>query len=143
MRCPSWQSLRDKLDLHPDDAKLIRRLAKAVDDTDELAKLLEGECLLTWKHAREDFIWAYGAEPYEPPYYWRRRRQYALQGIAEVMRGELGPIGKVHFRNGPPYECVSLGDPWIATLVYRWATDNLYVACWGDIAYRLPAKEKE
>jgi hypothetical protein len=47
------------------------------------------------------------------------------------------PLGDVEMREGPPYEYCNMGDPYRYTLIYKRATDNLYVACWGDIAERM------
>lgn len=39
---------------------------------------------------------------------------------------------------GPPYEYLDSGDSYNATLIYKRATDNLYIGCWSTIAERMP-----
>ncbi len=131
MRCPSTKNLKasfKKLDTKK--ANLVRALAKAVDSADDLETLVENSCPETVKYVRSLY-----SDPYRSQMW---RRTVALHAIDDLIGGHgmepLGPVG----HSGPPYEYSNMGDPYVTTLIYKKATDNLFIGCYGGTAERHP-----
>jgi hypothetical protein len=129
MRAPSEKKLLEAFrDLTPKNAKLIRKFAKAEDDT-------TGETLenLVPKVPATD---AYVRSLYSSPYRSRIWRvTVALHAINELVEGH-GVEGLGPGRSGdyaPPYEYINTGDTYSTTLIYDRDKDRLFIGSWGDI----------
>lgn len=48
-------------------------------------------------------------------------------------------LGDIDMHDGPPFEYLNVGDPYVATVVWYRSSGRYYVRCYGDIveAYRL------
>jgi hypothetical protein len=134
MRAPSQKALLEAFrDLTPEDAKLIRALAKAVDedflgDPDTLRTLVEDYTPDTAKYVRGLY-----SDPYRT-HLWRVT--VALHAMDEVMGTfgvkALGPdIGGME---PPPYEYLNTGDTYATTLIYRRRDNSLHIGDWSSIA---------
>jgi hypothetical protein len=113
-------------------ARLVRKLAHAADDGEALKSLVDDHCPATAAYARSCH-----ADPYRSQLW---RTTMVLHAINDVVGG-IGVEGLGPGRNGdfaPPYEYVNRGDLYGMTLVYKRATDNLYLGCWGNIAEQHP-----
>jgi hypothetical protein len=139
MRVPSHKALLEAFhDLTPDDAKLIRALAKAVDEdipghfADPLRDLIEDYAPDTAKYVRGLY-----SDPYRT-HLWRVT--VALHAMDEVMGTSgvetLGPdiVGAWNLQPAPPYEYLNAGDPYATTLIYRRRDNSLHIGDWGSIA---------
>lgn len=134
MRTPSVKSLLAAFrDLDSKGANLIRKLAKACDDSDALSALIATHCLATFQYARS----CHG-DPFAT-HMWRVT--LVLHAIDTIL-GTHGVecLGEGEHRNGyaPPYEYCNTGDSYATTLIYKRATDNLYIGSWATIAERMP-----
>lgn len=133
MRCPSTPNLMSRLNLTPEQAKLVRALARATDDGEVLSTLVEGSYPKTASYVRSMY-----SDPYHS-HMWRVT--VALHAMDEVVGTSgveaLGP-GDSDSMRPPPYEYLNTGDTYAATLVYRRKTDSLSIDSWGDIAERHP-----
>lgn len=130
MRVPSTKTLLATFrDLDSKRANLIRRLAHAVDDRERLQAIIARECPATDAYARSCYN-----DPFAS-HMWRVTM--ALHAIDRAL-GTYGveSLGPRHTMQPPPYEYCNTGDTYATTLVYKRATDNLYIACWGDIVER-------
>jgi hypothetical protein len=131
MRVPTVKTLRATFrNLSSHEANLIRKLAKATKDT--LPVLLEKHCPITDANVRRCYGERFTSH--------MRRTEIKLQAIDEV----LGTCGVEALGDLPddstspaPYAYCNTGDSYAATLVYKHATDNLFISSWGDIAERL------
>jgi hypothetical protein len=115
-------------DLDRANARLIRKLARAVSDEQTLRSLIEKRCPATDAYARRCY-----SNPYDSGMW---RRTLALHAI-DVILGTHGvePLGEPpSFRDGPPYEYCNAGDTYATTLIYHRAPDALRIGCWGDLA---------
>lgn len=113
-----------------EQALLIRRIGKARDDAEKLRALIEKECEETHKYA----LSCYG-DPFDSEMW---RTFMALHAI-DCILGTCGveSLGKGRsFRDPPPYQYCNTGDTYDTTLIYKEATDTLFVGCWGDIVER-------
>jgi len=137
MRAPSEKKLLEAFrDLRPEEAKLIRALARAVDadsaDVDPLEELVDKYVPGTAKYVRSMF-----SNPYRS-HMWRVT--VALHAMDEVMGTygveALGP--DVGGPSPPPYEYLNTGDTYATTLIYRRRDNSLNIGSWGDIAERHP-----
>ena len=132
MRAPSVQALTTTFrDLTPNAAKMIRALAKAVDEPgDRLEKLVDEYLPATAKYVRG---------MYSSPYYSRIWRvTVALHGMNEIM-GTHGVEALGPGRSGdyaPPYEYLNMGDPFVSTLIFNRSAHALRIGSWGNIAER-------
>lgn len=76
----------------------------------------------------------------------RMRRREAALAAADAIIGTCGveALGPCDPWDGyaPAYEYCNAGDPYVATLIYKRATDNLYIGSWGTIAERLPSSDE-
>lgn len=132
MRAPSEKNLIQTFGLTRDEAKMIRKLAKAADDGEALEELVnEGGLPQTERWVRQMH-----SDPYNSRMW---RISVALAGIAEVLGPHgafgveaLGPDSN-DYQHGPIYEYVNMGDTYATTLIYRRATDNLFISNYGDI----------
>lgn len=128
MRSPSTQSLLKYFGRYIDrrGALLIKKLVKAVDDPDELRGLISAHLPATYQYERQVH-----SDPYRSRMW---RRTMVLHAINEILDGHgVEPLGPVAM-SGPPYEYINFGDPYVTTLIYRKASDNLFIGSWGDIA---------
>jgi len=135
MRCPSSQKLQEYLHLSPEQARLVRALAKAADDGEVLAALVEASCPDTAAYVR-----SMHSDPYNS-HMWRVT--VALHAMDKVL-GTYGvePLGPtIGPSYAPPYEYLNTGDTYGTTLIYRRKTDSLSIGSWGDIAERHPSWE--
>jgi hypothetical protein len=132
MRAPSVKALTAAFrDLTPEKARLIRALARAVDEGG-LENLIETRPEL---EATRKYVHSLYHSPYDS-LMWRVT--VALDGINTVIGGygveALGP--DVGGPRPPPYEYINMGDTYTTTLVYKRATNNLFIGSWGDIVER-------
>ena len=135
MRCPSSQKLQEYLHLSPEQARLVRALAKAADDGEVLAALVESSCPDTAAYVRSMHSDPYGS------HMWRVT--VALHAMDKVV-GTYGvePLGPPQGTSyAPPYEYLNTGDTYGATLIYHRKTDSLSIGSWGDIAEQHPSWE--
>lgn len=132
MRTPSVKRLVATFDLTREQAQLIKRIGEACKSADKLAALIEAECPATHDYARSCF-----SDPYHSRMW---RRTMALHAI-DCILGTHGveAIGEGEYSEGyaAPYEYCNAGDSYAATLIYKRATDNLYVGCWATVAERI------
>ncbi len=135
MRAPTVKRLLAAFpDLERASARLIRKLAKATDDRDALAALIEKHCPATHAYARSCF---------NDPFASRMWRVTMALHAIDTLLGTHGveSLGEGSSSEGfaPPFEYCNAGDSYAATLVYKRASDRLFVGCWGDIAERFAA----
>ncbi len=133
MRCPSAKSLVATFrDLDTKAANLIRRIAKAADDADALEKIIDKECPKTAAYVRSCYNNPYNSQMW--------RTTVALHAI-DILIGGCGveALGPAQGRSqSPPYEYINVGDTYALTLVYKHATDNLYISSWGNVVEAHP-----
>lgn len=136
MRAPTAKRLCATFDIDRKQANLIRKLAKACDSGEKLESLIAKHCPSTDAYARSCHHWPFSS------HMWRVTM--VLHAIDAII-GTYGVegLGRGSFRVGPPYEYCNAGDPYATTLIYKRATDNLYIGCWGTIAERLPKGEND
>lgn len=127
MKTPSVKNLCETFrDLTVEQAGLIKRIARAVDDPEALAEILGDSSVI---HDNK---------------MWRRTR--ALAAIDRIV-GTHGVEALSHpdddgcFTLGPRWEYLNTGDTYAATLVYHRDADAIRIGSWGDIAERLPSAE--
>lgn len=133
MRAPSAKNLQKELRIGAAEARLVRRLAAAVDDGEKLRKLIEKHCPRT---ARERM---YG-DPYNS-HMWRVTM--ALRGMDEAV-GTHGveALGNRFSTQAPPYEYLNSGDMYDATLIYQRSPERLFIGSPGDIVEREDRNEE-
>jgi hypothetical protein len=132
MRAPGLKALQEQLGLSPEKAKLIRRLAEAVDDAKALETLVS-LCPKTMAYVNRMH-----SDPYRSSMWRRTVMLTAMDEVMETYGVEpLGPVGM----SGPPYEYLNAGDTYNATLIYKKKTDTLTIGSWGDIAEKHPSWE--
>jgi hypothetical protein len=135
MRAPSVKTLTANFRISPDEAKLIRKIAAAADDGEELNALIDARVPATSNYVR-----SMHSDPYRSRIW---RTTVALHAMNDIM-GTHGVEGLGPPRSGdyaPPYEYLNTGDTYAATLVYDRDRDRLFVSTWGDIAERHPEWE--
>lgn len=132
MRCPSTKSLLTFRNLDAKGANLIRRLAGAADDGDELETIIEKHCPETAKYVQQMH-----SSPYRS-HMWRVT--VALHAMDQILGTHgvegLGPADAFSQGGAPPYEYLNAGDAYATTLVYTRKTDTLRVGCYGDVVER-------
>jgi len=137
MRAPGEKTLLDAFRLSRQEAKLIRALAKAVDEADAEGDPLE-ELVSAYVPGTVKYVRSMYSDPYRS-HMWRVT--VALHAINEVVGGygveALGP--DVGGMQPPPYEYINMGDTYAATLIYSRQTNTLSIGSWGDIAERHPS----
>jgi hypothetical protein len=135
MRAPSVKTLTADFRLSPDEAKLIRKIAAAADDGEELKKVVDARVPATSSYVRSLY-----SDPYRSRLW---RTTVALHAMNEVMGTHgvesLGPPRSGDY--APPYEYLNTGDSYGATLVYDRNGDRLFISSWGDIAEKHPEWE--
>lgn len=132
MRAPSIDTLcRSFRDLSRADARLIRKLAHATADSAELQALIEQACPATHAYARSCYN-----DPYASRMWRVTMALHAINGVLGTYGVE--PLGDGRHCEGyaPPYEYCNAGDTYATTLVYKRATDTLFVSSWGDVVER-------
>lgn len=132
MRAPSIKTLHEAFpNLHPCVASEIRKLVRNVDDKDTLAHVIETSHGDTHKWRMS----CYG-DPINQAF---SRREIVLHAI-DRMLGTYGVEALGPSDNDPHfvsrYQYCNAGDPYVATLIYKRDTDNLFVGCWGNIVER-------
>ncbi len=132
MRTPMIGKLVETFKIERKDARHIKTLARLVDDADGLEAYVEKHCAATAAYARSCY--------HSPWRFAMWRRTMVLHAVLVIVGGNgIEPLGPdIHGTEPPPYEYVNMGDPYVATLIYRRETDNLYIGCWGDIAEKHP-----
>lgn len=135
MRAPSLSSLVDTFGISTDDAKLLRALAKSVDDAEELEAIIAESCPKTADYVRQMHSDPWGS------HMWRVTvALHAMDNIIGTHGVEgLGPGNSPSY--APPYEYLNAGDPYVATLIYSRKADALSIGSWGDIAEKHPEWE--
>jgi hypothetical protein len=135
MRCPSIQKLQESLGITAEQAKLVRALARAADNGEVLAALIESSCPATAEYVR-----SMASNPYTSRMWRVTVALHAMDTIAGTSGVEnLGPTSGPSY--APPYEYLNKGDAYDTTLIYRRKTDALSIGSWGDIAERHPSWE--
>jgi len=135
MRAPSASTLVETFRIDNEQANLIRKLAKYVDEPEKLSEVVEASCPGTVKYVRSLHSSPWGS------HMWRVT--VALHAMDETLGTHgvegLGPgSGSSH---APPYEYLNTGDSYAATLIYKRSTDTLFISSWGDIAEKHPSWE--
>lgn len=135
MRAPSVNAMVEALGLSTEQAKLVRKLAKHVDDPQKLSDLVEESCPRT-----VDYVRSLHGDPWNS-HMWRVT--VALYAMDEVVgtHGVEGLGSSSSSTHAPPYEYLNAGDPYVATLIYKRSSDALSIGGWGDIAERHPEWE--
>jgi hypothetical protein len=136
MRAPSAKTLLSEFkQLTPEDARLIRSIAGAADDGDELKALIDARVPATANYVRSLY-----SDPYRSRLW---RNTVALHAMNEVL-GTHGVEGLGPPRGGdyaPPYEYLNAGDTYVGTLIYDRDRDRLFVGSWGDVVEKHPEWE--
>jgi len=128
MISPQAKKLRDTFDLDAAQAKLIKDLCAARDYRELLEPLIEAKCPETAAYARSC---------YNDPYNSRMWRTTLVLHAVDHILGTDGVecVGEGR-RNSPPYEYCNAGHTYATTLVYKRASDRLFIGNWGDIVER-------
>ena len=128
MISPQAKKLRDTFNLDAAQAKLIKDLCAARDDRDALETLIEAKCPATHKYA---------LSCHNSPYDWVMWRTTLVLHAIDCILGTSGveAIGG-EGTSAPPYEYCNAGDTYATTLVYKRASDRLFIGNWGDIVER-------
>lgn len=129
MRCPTVKTLIATFrDLTEDNARLIRKLARACDDREDLAKLVEASCPDTHAYARQCY-----SDPYTSQIWRVTMTMHAIDRALGTYGVEaMGPTRSGDY--APPYEYCNAGDTYSTTLVYDRRKDRLVITSWGNIA---------
>jgi uncharacterized protein with PhoU and TrkA domain len=128
MRCPPANKLVEEFKVDRKVANLVRRLAHAVDDGDELAAIVAKSCPETAEYVRRMHSSPYGSGM------WRRTVALHAINVAMGFYGVEAITRKHDSCYGPPsHEYLNAGDTYAATLVYHRDADALRIGCWGDI----------
>jgi hypothetical protein len=133
MRMPSSQQLQSRLNLTPEQAKLVRAIGHAADDEEILSSLVaahagqvHGELMRSPGNPYHSHLW---------------RVTIALRAMDEILGTHgveaLGPGSGPGY--APPYEYLNTGDSYGTTLIYRRKTDTITIGDWGSIAERHPS----
>lgn len=135
MKAPSASAMMEAFRISDDQAKLIRNLAKNVDDPEELSAIVEKSCPKTVR-----YIGQMHGSPWNS-HMWRVT--IALHAMDEILGTSgvesLGPEEGSSF--SPPYKYLNTGDTYAATLIYKRSSDALSIGSWGDIAEKHPEWE--
>jgi len=135
MRCPSSQNLQSSLRISPEQARLVRALAKAADDGEVLRALIVGSCPQTAEYVR-----SMHSSPYDSRMWRVTVALHAMDQVVGTYGVEsLGPGQGSSY--APPYEYLNTGDTYGTTLIYKRSSDSLSIGCWGDITERHPEWE--
>jgi len=133
MRAPSTRSLIETFRLSKSDADLIRHLAKATDNPQDLEALIALRCPKTESYVRK---------LYSSPYHSHMWRVTVALHAMDVILDTNG-VEAIPDESGgaPQYEYLNTGDPYSTTLIYNRKTDSLKIGSWGDIAEKFSAAE--
>lgn len=134
MMCPPAAELEKEFRITRKAANQIRALCKAADDPEKL------EDLISKHHAKtERYVWSLHSSPYNSRMW---RRTIVLHAIDQIIDGHgVEIIGDPVASGGPPYEYINMGDPYVATLIYKRDTDRLFIGSWGDVVEKNPKLE--
>lgn len=135
MKAPSANTLMETFNISDEQAKLIRNIAKNVDEPEKLSGIVEKNC--------PDTV-AYVGKMHSSPWHshmWRVT--IALHAIDKIVGSYgvegLGPTEGSSY--APPYEYLNMGDTYATTLIYKRSTNSLSIGNWGDIVERHPSWE--
>lgn len=132
--CPSVKRLMQTFNVDKPTATLARCVANVMHSPAALADLLMSDALTPyWPAISANHFSAPRIDQYTPTHW---RVIYALRAIGAIL-GTVAPkaLGPT---STPKYEYLNVGDPYISTLVYCYATSNLTIRAWGDIVERHP-----
>lgn len=132
MRTPAIKTLVATFALTRAQASLIKRLAGARDDRDTLETILRSECPDTWRYVQSCYN-----DPLASRMWRTTMVLHAIDRIVGTHGVESLGSGE-HPSYAPPFEYLNAGDTYATTLIYKRASDNLYVGTWGDVAERMP-----
>lgn len=120
-------------DLDRPTASLMRRIAKAADEPDDLMRLIR----------RVEPTARYVNQLHHSPYESAMWRRTVVLHALDVLLGTAGvePLGPISAFRGPPYEYLNAGDTYVATLIFSRDADAITIGSWGDIAERHPEWE--
>jgi hypothetical protein len=132
MICPSTKTLEKSLNITAEQARLIRKFAKAADDRDALQDLVESNVV---PHTAQ-YVNSLHSSPYNS-YMWRVTvALHAMDNILETHGVEGMWPANDRECYAPPYEYLNTGDTYDLTLIYKRETDRLFLGSWGCIAER-------
>ena len=144
MRAPSVKALQRAFSISRREANLLRTIARAVDEPRGSDRIRSGNSKLEeviesrGPEATQSYVRSLHSDPYDSRIW---RVTVALHAMNEIVGGHgvegLGPPRSGDY--APPYEYVNQGDPYVATLIYKRATDTLKIGDWGSIAERHPS----
>jgi len=123
MSCPSAARLVGSIDrLSLKDANAIRKLCKTVDDPEALQSLIENHHPKTESYVQRLHSSPYGSDMW--------RRTVVLHAVNELVQG----YGVESL--GGKYEYINTGEMYADTLVFKPASNRLFVGSPGDIVER-------
>lgn len=128
MISPTQKSLQTTFKLDAKQARLIKQLCALRDDKFKLAAFIDAKCPKTA---------AYAQSPYGDPYNSTMSRTTLVLHAVDIILGTYGVEALGEADNpgyAPDYEYCNAGDTYATTLIYKRATDRLFIGCWGDIA---------
>lgn len=138
IRSPSVKRLCATFELTREQAQLIKRLCALRDDRNALEVLVSRECPDTDSYTRDCYRSVYES------HMWRTT--IVLHAIDHIL-GTCGveALGDTEPRAGyaPEYEYCNTGDAYASTLIYRRASDNLFIGSWATIVERMPRSWSE
>lgn len=130
------------------DYRILRRVARSTQlFTGRGNRISELELVMTAEAGRlpntTHWLSKLHGDPYSSPHW---RTTVALKAIAELVGG--GPVEALGEHDGtapfsPPWEYISAGDVYAPTLVYRRATDRLYIRSAAWVIERLPDSDDD
>ena len=130
MRCASKAALVSTFRISAKEAEKIRQLAARASDGEKLREYVDEHCPKTAAYVR-----SLSSNPYRNSGW---RKTVAFHAISDILGGygmeALGPMDS----GWPPYEYVNMGDSYATTLVYKRATDNLYISTMATIVEQHP-----
>lgn len=136
MRAPSEKALLQAFrSLSPQDAKLIRALARAVDAagiTDPLEELVDTRVPATSRYAHAMY-----SNPYRSTLWRVTVALHAMNEILGTYGVEALAVGPRQDSLRPPrYEYLNMGGTYATTLIYDRQAHALAIGSWGDLVER-------
>jgi hypothetical protein len=129
MKMPSVKALTTSFrDLTSEQAKLMTKLSRLVDDPLKLSTLMHNDSRL---RATELYAESCYGDPFTSAMWRRTLVLHAFNSILGMHGVEA--LGEVK-AGGPPHEYLNAGDTYATTLIYAKATDTALIGCWADIA---------
>jgi len=132
MNPPSEKKLCELLNLSPEQAKLVRDLAKNVDNRDNLEALIELYCPETWRYAHSCHSWPFQG------HMWR------CVMVLHAVDCILGTCGVESMRtededvcDTPTLQYCNTGDLYAPTLFYSSENELLFISCYETEAQNL------